>query len=49
MDIMQHMYAPRLGLIQCGNHRERSFEKDTEFAEMFVPMTANAQQRAEKN
>ncbi len=49
MDIMQQIYAPLLALIQLGNHNARSFEKLTEFAEIFVPITANIQQNAEKN
>lgn len=49
MEMIQHTYAPLLALIQLGNHKARSLEKDTEFALMFVPITANIQQRAEKN
>ena len=49
IEMMQHTYAPLLALIQLGNQRDKSFENDTELAEMFVPMTANIQQSAEKN
>jgi len=48
-EIMQQMYAPLRVSIQLGNQSERSLEKETEFAEMLVPITANIQQRAEKN
>lgn len=43
------MYAPRRLLIYLGNHSARSFEKETLFAEIFVPMTAKAQHRPAKN
>jgi len=49
IDMMQQIYAPRLALIQLGNHRARSLEKLTLLAEMLVPITAKLQQSAEKN
>jgi hypothetical protein len=49
IEMMQQTYAPLLALIQLGNQRDKSLENETELAEMFVPMTANIQQNAEKN
>lgn len=48
-EMIQQIYAPRRALIQCGNHSEISFEKETLLAEILVPMTAKDQQSAEKN
>jgi hypothetical protein len=45
---MQHTYAPLLALIFVGNQRLKSFANGTDFADLFLPMTANIQHNAEK-